>query len=125
MKVMSFLLALPLLFCLSCSRNTTFTVSSPYQGRVLVAEDKDTMERIIDSTITRNGDPLLVMELLPNGKVFRVADGTKVRVEGFAFFSSRARKIRILEGENSGKEGWVYTAVLRPDSGTRLAGPGP
>jgi hypothetical protein len=44
------------------------------------------------------------MELLAKGKVFRVETGTKVMVNyGFTF--SRARKIRVLEGEHSGKEG--------------------
>ncbi len=117
MKALLFLFVLVLPFCVSCSRDTTFTVSSLYQGRVLVAEDKDTMENIIYSAITRNGDPRLVMELLPTGKVFRVATGTKVKVEGFTFSLSQVRKVRILEGENSGKEGWIYAAVLRPDSG--------
>jgi len=121
MKRASFLFALLLVFCLSCSRDTTFTVWSPYQERVLVTEDKETMERIIDGAITRNGDPLLAMELLPNGKVFRIASGTRVSIEGFTFSSSRARKVRILDGENEGKEGWVYAAVLRPDPGTRQA----
>lgn len=98
-----------------------FIVSSAYQGRVLVAEEKDTMERIIDGAITRSGDPLTVTTLLPKGKVFRVASGTKVSVEGFTFSASRAKKIRILEGEKSGKEGWIYAALLRPDPSIRLA----
>ena len=124
MKTASFLFVLLLAFCVSCSRDSTFTVSSAYQGRALVAEDKDTMERIIDCAITRNCDHLSAMELLPKGKVFRVAAGTRVRVEEFALFSSRARKIRILEGEYSGKEGWVYERTLRPDSSIQKASAG-
>ena len=118
------LLAVLVALTVSCSRDATFTVSSAYQGRVAVAEDKDTMERIIDCAITQNGDHLSAMELLPKGTVFRVATGTKVRVEGFTFSSSRARKIRILEGEYSGKEGWVYAASLRPDTSIQQASAG-
>ncbi len=72
------------------------------------------MERLIDCAITRNCDHLSAMELLAKRKVFRVETGTKVLVNyGLTF--SRARKIRILEGEYSGKEGWVYEGTLRPD----------
>ena len=120
MKTALFPFALLLVFCVSCSRDATFTLSSAYQGRALVAEDKDTMERIIDCAITQNGDHL-AMDLLPKGNVFRVAAGTRVKVAGFAFSPSRARKIRILEGENSGKVGWVYAALLRPDPGVQQA----
>ena len=115
MKTASFLFVLLLAFCVSCSRDSTFTVWSAYQGRAPVAEDKDTMERIIDCAITRNCDHLSAMELLPKGKVFRVAEGTRVSVKEFALSSSRARKIRILEGEYSGREGWVYERALRPE----------
>jgi hypothetical protein len=114
MKKVSFLIAVLLASSLSCSRDTIVTVSSAYDGEALVAEDRDTMERLIDCAITRNCDHLSVMGLLAERKAFLVETGTKVIVSnGLAF--SMARKIRILEGEHSGKEGWVYERALRSD----------
>jgi hypothetical protein len=113
MKVLSSVIvfAVLLAFVLSCSQNTTFTLSSAYGTKVLVAHDKDVMERMIACGITGECDGLCVMELLPSGKVFSVKAGTKVMVrDGFSF--SHARKIHILEGECSGKEGWVYDRAL-------------
>jgi hypothetical protein len=69
------------------------------------------MERMIECGITGKCDGLYVMELLPSGKVFSVKAGTKVMTRDRFSFSS-ARKIHILEGECSGKEGWVYERVL-------------
>jgi hypothetical protein len=51
MKTVSFLIALLLASSLSCSRDTIFTLSSTHNGRALVAEDRATMERIIDCAI--------------------------------------------------------------------------
>jgi len=113
MKVLSstVLFAVLLTFTLSCSRNTTFTLSSAYGTKVLVAQDKDVMERMIECGITGKCDGLCVMELLPSGKVFSVKAGTKVMTRDGLSFSS-VRKIHILEGECSGKEGWVYDRIL-------------
>jgi hypothetical protein len=120
MKTVPFLTALLLASSLSCSHDTTFTLSSIYNGRALVAEDRDTMERLIDCAITRTCDGLSAMDLLAKRKVFRVETGTKVMVkDGFTF--SMARKIRILEGEHNGKEGWVYERTLRRTGGFQQA----
>ena len=116
MKSSPFVVAASLLFVLtlSCSRDTTLTLSSTYDARVLVAQDKVVMERIIDCAVTRTCDRLPVMELLPSGNVFLVATGTKVMMRD-SFSLSDVKKVRILDGEHSGKEGWVYERMLCED----------
>lgn len=50
----SFLIATLLLApSLSFNRDTTYTLSAAYGGKVVVAEDKETMEGIIDGAVTR------------------------------------------------------------------------
>jgi hypothetical protein len=105
------LLSVVLVFLLSCSRSTTFTLSTAYGANIFVAQDKDVMERIIECGIAGKCDGLCVMELLPTEKVFSVKAGCRVMTrDGFSF--SHARKVRILEGKWHGKEGWVYDRVL-------------
>ncbi len=105
------LLAVLLTCSLSCSRHETLTLSNTCGSRVLVARDKDVMERVVECGISGKCDTLCTMELFPSGKVFSVEAGTKVMASvGFSF--SKVRKIRILEGEFNGREGWVYELVL-------------
>ena len=113
MKVSSSILLLVVLLALtvSCSHETTFTLSSTYAIKVPVAQNKDVMERMIDCAITGKCEGVCAMEFLPSGEIFFVRAGTRVMTTGGLSFSS-ARKIRVLEGEYSGKEGWVYDRML-------------
>ena len=111
----SLLLALLSLIPLSCTQDTNYTVTAVYDSRILVSQDKETMERMIDCAVTRNCDGLSVMELLPSRKVFFVESGTKVALKGGPFSFSDARKVRILEGQHSGEYAWVYDRMLYPD----------
>jgi hypothetical protein len=98
----------------SCGRDSVYRVSSLSGGDVIVAQEKDTMESIIDCAIARRCKDVSVMEMLRNGKVFRVDPGTRVvTMERFAF--SEARKVRVLEGDGSGRSGWVFDRVLVAD----------
>ena len=113
MKLLAYaiLLAVLLACSLSCSRHETLTLSNTCGSRVLVAQDKDLMERVVECGLSGKCDSLCTMELFPSGKVFSVAAGTKV-LASIGFSLSKVRKIRVLEGEFSGREGWVYELVL-------------
>ncbi len=113
MKVLSSTLLFVVLVALtlSCSHETTFTLSSAYGIKVPITQNKDLMERMIDCAITGKCDGLCTMERLPSGEVFFVKVGTRVMTTGGLSLSS-ARKIRVLDGECSGKEGWIYDRML-------------
>jgi hypothetical protein len=108
-------LALFLPLSLSCTRDTTYKLAGAYEGRILVAQDKEMMERMIDCAITGKCEHLSVMELLPSRKVFLVEAGAEVVMRGGLFSFSNARMVRILEGEHSGQTGWVYDRMLCDD----------
>jgi hypothetical protein len=109
-----FLALLPA-FAISCSQDTTYTVAAAHDSRILVAHDKETMERMIECAITNKCSHLSVMELLPSQKVFLVEAGTKVAMTGGPFSFSNARPVHILEGAHSGQDGWVYDRMLCQD----------
>lgn len=116
MKTLSFHIgfALFLVLLLSCSRDSVYKLSSVSDNRVLVAEERGTMESVIDCGVARACEGLSVMELLYQKKAYSVQPGTRVAAgNGFAF--SSARHVRILEGEHAGKEGWVYEGTLVAD----------
>jgi hypothetical protein len=108
-------LALLLLSSLSCTPDTTYTLAGTYEGSILVAQDKEMMERMVDCAITHKCEHLSVMELLPSKKVFLVEAGTEVAMSGGLFSFSNARRVHILEGEHSGQDGWVYDRMLCAD----------
>lgn len=117
MKPFLIFLVLSLLFFSSCGRDVICTLSNVHDSQVLVAEDKGVMEGMIDCAFTRDCDHRSVMGLLPSQKVFLVEPGTRVMVSsGFTF--SSARKIHLLEGPYSGREGWVYGRMLSGDPGS-------
>jgi hypothetical protein len=103
------------LVSLSCTRDAMYTIAATPSGMTLVAQDKETMERIIECAITGKCVRLSVMQLLPSRKVFLVEAGTKIAVERGLFSFSGARKVRVLEGEHSGQDGWVYDRTLCQD----------
>jgi len=108
-----FLIVLALASSLSCNRDTVLTVASVSDATVLISEDQETMERIIECSIARACGELSVTALLAARKVFRVPCGTKVTLyDGFTF--GNTRKIRVLEGEHAGRDGWVYERMLAP-----------
>ncbi len=109
-----FLALLPLVL-VSCTHESTYTVAAAFDGRILVAQDKDTMERMIDCAITGKCAHLSVMELLPSQKVFLVEAGTTVSVRDGLLSFSNARRIHVLEGEHQGKDGWIYDRMLCED----------
>lgn len=126
MNTSSFIAATLLLaLLLSCNRDITYRLSAAYGSKVAVAEDKETMERIIDCAVTRNWDHLSLPELLAKREVFLVENGSQVIMMG-GFTFSRARKVRILEGDFIGKEGWVYERMLvRDHTGALSSSPQP
>jgi len=107
-------LLLPLVL-LSCTQDANYTVTAVYDGRILLAQDKETMERVIECAITRECEPWFVMELLPSRKVFFVKSGTKVVIKGGLFTLSDTIKVHILEGEHGGEDAWVYDRMLYQD----------
>jgi hypothetical protein len=106
------LIALLLAFSSSCSHDTVFTLSSAYGDKVLIAEDRTTMESTIDCAIAKDCGQLSVRHLLAEGKVFLVDTGTRVAMED-GFTLSSARRIRVLEGRHAGKTGWIYDRTVR------------
>ena len=115
MSSLFLLLASFLLLSLSCTQESNYTVTTLYDSRILVAQDKETMERVIECAITHECEPWFVMELLPGRKVFFVKSGTKVATSGGLFTFSDAIKVHILEGEHSGEYAWVYDRMLYED----------
>jgi hypothetical protein len=114
-KYLSFLLVgLSFFLFSSCFQDGRYTVTS-LNSRVLVSQDKETMESMIDCAMTHRCEGLSIMKLLPSQKVFFVESGTKVSVEEGLFSFSDARKVRVLGGEHGGKEGWVYDRMLCHD----------
>ncbi len=106
--------SLPLLL-LSCSQDASYTVTAAYDSRILVAQDKETMERLIECAVTHECEPWSVMELLPSRKAFFIKSGTKVVVKGGLFAFSDATKVHILEGEHGGEDAWAYNRMLYQD----------
>jgi hypothetical protein len=69
---------------------------------IMVAKDETALNELMDTL--PKGDPNLLENLVQTGKIIRVANGTQVRI----LESGTAKiKVRILEGEQAMKEGWV------------------
>ncbi len=111
MRTAYVLVALVIASSLSCTHDGPLTLLSPFDDNVLVAEERETMERIIDCAIARVCGDLSVMALLMERKAFLVPCGTTVALQD-GFSLSKARKIHVLSGEHAGKEGWVYERML-------------
>jgi hypothetical protein len=109
-----FVVALALV-SLSCARQSTYTVTATYDDKVLVARDRETMEYLIDCSITRSCPPVPVMELLYERKVFFVEAGAEVKMSGGVFSLSDAKKVQIVSGEHNGQYCWVYDRMLYAD----------
>jgi len=75
---------------------------------VLVAVDEEAFEELIKASVAK--DYMGIAELLLLGKVFEVPNNTKVLVIDSAFAK---RKIRILEGDEFGRTGWVPYEFLK------------
>ena len=99
---------------LSCGRDTTFTLSSA-GTEVIIARDKNVMESMVDCAVAGECNGVRAMELLPSGKVFVVKAGTRVATEATMFALSNVRKVRVLDGERKGSEGWIYDRILYAD----------
>jgi hypothetical protein len=108
------LVLFPLVF-LSCTKQTSYTVAATHDDKILVAQSKETMEYLIDCSITRNCPRVPVMELLYDRKVFFVEAGASVELGNSLFSLSNARKVRVLTGEHSGQYCWVYDRMLYHD----------
>jgi hypothetical protein len=96
---------------LSCGRDTTFTLSSA-GTEVVIARDKEVMESMVDCAVAGECKGLRTMELLPSGKAFVVKAGTRVATETTVFAFSNVRKVRVLDGDRRGSEGWIYDRIL-------------
>jgi hypothetical protein len=105
----SFLL---LVFLTSCEGDRIVPLSSAYGDRVFVAQDRETMESLIDSFITGKRSDGEFIRLLSSQKVFSVGAGRKVLVLEGGYFA-RTKKVRVLEGRHKDDCGWVYEVVLR------------
>lgn len=69
---------------------------------IMVARDEPALNELMDTL--PKGDPGLLENLVQSGKIIRVANGTQIRI----LESGTAKtKVRILEGEQAMKEGWV------------------
>lgn len=79
--------------------------------RVVVAVDRDSYDQVTRAAVI--GDQEGLLELALRGKVFFVPPNTRVRVIDLGgFLYSRAR-VRILEGQQAGRSGWVaYEEVV-------------
>lgn len=94
-----------------CGRERVAVLSSDYGEQVFVAEDKETMESLIDLFVSGNRSHASLMGLLAEGRVLCVRAGTKVIVAEDDSFA-RTKRIRITEGEYEGRDGWVYEIML-------------
>ncbi len=103
--------ALVLVWGVSCTRQTTFTLSYGDNRSVIVAEDLETMRKLIEVSATGKYEDLSLADLFSKQKVFLVQAGTKVEVKGAHLFGRNVR-IHILEGEHSGMDGWVHKNML-------------
>jgi hypothetical protein len=101
----------------SCTQDAHYTVAATFDNRILVSQDKETMERMIECAITRRCEGLSIMELLPSRKVFFVESGTKVVIKGGFFSFSDARRVHILQGPHHDEDCWVYDRMLYQDQG--------
>ncbi len=109
------LLAFLPFFSLSCTHDTTYTLAGAYEGRILVAQEKEMMERMVDCAVARRCDHLSIMELLPSGRVFLVEAGTEVTTAEGPLAFSDIRKVRIQDGDHRGETAWVYDRMLHQD----------
>ena len=106
------LCALVLVWGVFCARETTYTLFSEHGGNVIVAEDLDTMRKVIEAAATRTYQNLPLVDLIAKNKIFLVQSGIKVQVKEAHLFGRNAR-IEILEGEHTGRLGWVQKSMLR------------
>jgi hypothetical protein len=106
------LCALVLVWGVFCARETIFTLSDARSENVIVAEDLDTMRKVIEAAATRTYQNLPLVDLIAKRKVFLVQSGTRVEVKEAHLFGRNAR-VEILEGEHAGRLGWVQKSMLR------------
>ena len=117
MKTGCFLIALALASLLSCSHSGELTLASPSGDAVFISQERETMERLIECALTQECGEISLMALLAQRKVFRVTCGTRVELQD-AFTFSSVRRIRVLDGQYAGKNGWVYERMLCADLGS-------
>jgi hypothetical protein len=77
-------------------------------GLIYVASDEKSLHDLMDALPRGKTDA--VEDLLQSGKVMRVNNGTKVRI---LEQSSMIRKVKILEGDQIMKEGWVLESWIQ------------
>ncbi len=75
---------------------------------VLVGTTKQNYEEIVKLSVAKDNEGLTQMVL--NGQAYFVDSGTQVRVIDTSMF---ARQVRILEGKQSGKSGWVPAEFVK------------
>ena len=93
-------------------REAIFTVSAITHGRILVADEKETIEHLIDCTVVSRCDSGLVMKLMASGSIFFVEPGTRVSADN-GLTLSNVRRVRILNGSHSGREVWINARLLK------------
>lgn len=83
------------------------TLYIPGRDQVMLAADEQSLDALMSALASRAGG---VDGLIQSGKVFTAANRTRVRVLDN---SSAKVKVRILEGPNIMKEGWVHERWLQ------------
>lgn len=79
---------------------------------ILLALQRDDVEAV--GKALRAGDGAGIVELVRRGRALLVSNGTKVLVIDTAVF---VRQVRVLDGDQAGRAGWIPTEFIRPLSG--------
>ncbi|MCZ7571112.1 MAG: pentapeptide repeat-containing protein [Ardenticatenaceae bacterium] len=76
-----------------------------------VARDRQAYEEYGDAAV--RDDTYGLRELIATGRIFPVPNGTRVLILDHGGFLYSATKVRILEGEHTGRSGWVPSEWVR------------
>jgi hypothetical protein len=92
-------------------------------GVIWVASADEDWDAMIDAQVdAARGGPgagVRLSRLVASGRVLALPTGTAVRIVGSGMFS---RQVLLLDGEYSGREGWVQVELVRPGPLTGPAG---
>lgn len=80
--------------------STTRTIQS--KGGILLAVTEDDFDEMMKAAVA--GDDAYLLRMGIDGKLFRLQDGTKIRVVDGGMFKS---KVSALEGNQAGRAGWL------------------
>ena len=78
-------------------------------GAILLAIDPASYDALVSASVAR--DSMGVTQLITAGRVFQCPQGTRVRVIDRAMYR---RKVRIMNGPQTGLAGWVSSDWVKP-----------